>query len=80
MREQPQHALHGSHGRVSSGERQPNKRLKLAARVDYGMNLSSARRSLSAIRQAARHAGEGDAAIREACSRPAPASSWSNQY
>jgi len=24
--------------------------LKLAARVDYGMNLSSARRSLSAIR------------------------------
>src|SRR6266699_1244768 len=31
----------------------PNKRLKLAARVDYGMNLSSARRSLSAIRWAA---------------------------
>jgi hypothetical protein len=31
----------------------PNKRLKLAARVDYGMNLSSARRSLSAIRYAA---------------------------
>jgi len=28
----------------------PNKRLKLAARVDYGMNLSPARRSLSAIR------------------------------
>jgi hypothetical protein len=28
----------------------PNKRLKLAARVDYGMNPSSARRSLSAIR------------------------------
>ena len=28
----------------------PNKRLKLAARVGYGMNLSSARRSLSAIR------------------------------
>ena len=27
-----------------------NKRLKLAARVDYGMSLSSARRSLSAIR------------------------------
>ena len=27
----------------------PNKRLKLTARVDYGMNLSSARRSLSAI-------------------------------
>ena len=29
---------------------QPNKRLKLPARVDYGMNLSSARRSLSAAR------------------------------
>jgi hypothetical protein len=29
---------------------QPNKRLKLAARVDYGMNLFSPRRSLSAIR------------------------------
>jgi hypothetical protein len=29
---------------------QPNKRLKLAARVDWGMNSSSARRSLSAIR------------------------------
>jgi len=28
----------------------PNKRLKLTARVDRGMNLSSARRSLSAIR------------------------------
>ncbi len=28
----------------------PNKRLKLAARVDYGMDLFSARRSLSAIR------------------------------
>jgi hypothetical protein len=28
----------------------PNKRLKLTARVDYGMNLFSARRSLSAIR------------------------------
>ena len=28
----------------------PSKRLKLAARVDWGMNLSSARRSLSAIR------------------------------
>jgi len=27
-----------------------NKRLKLTARVDYGMNFSSARRSLSAIR------------------------------
>jgi hypothetical protein len=29
---------------------QPNTRLKLTARVDRGMNLSSARRSLSAIR------------------------------
>ena len=28
----------------------PNKRLKLAARVDCGMNLFSARRSLSAFR------------------------------
>jgi hypothetical protein len=28
----------------------PNKRLKLAARVDCGMDLSSARRSLNAIR------------------------------
>jgi hypothetical protein len=28
----------------------PNKRLKLAARVDYGMDSSSARPSLSAIR------------------------------
>jgi len=28
----------------------PNMRLKLPARVDWGMNLSSARRSLSAIR------------------------------
>ena len=28
----------------------PNQRLKLTARVHYGMNLSSARRSLSAIR------------------------------
>ena len=28
----------------------PNTRLKLTARVDYGMSLSSARRSLSAIR------------------------------
>jgi hypothetical protein len=28
----------------------PNQRLKLPARVDYGMILSSARRSLSAIR------------------------------
>jgi hypothetical protein len=34
----------------SVDQRQPNKRLKLAARVGYGMNLSSARRSLSAIR------------------------------
>ncbi len=30
-----------------------NKRLKLTARVDYGMSLFSARRSLSAIRYAA---------------------------
>ena len=30
-----------------------NKRLKLSARVDCGMNPSSARRSLSAIRYAA---------------------------
>jgi hypothetical protein len=36
--------------KVRSVERQHNKRLKLTARVDYGMNLSSARRSLSAIR------------------------------
>ncbi len=28
----------------------PNQRLKLTAREDYGMNLSSARRSLSAVR------------------------------
>jgi len=28
----------------------PNKRLKLSARVDYGMSLSSVRRSLGAIR------------------------------
>jgi len=32
------------------GNAPPNKRLKLAARIDWGMNLSSARRSLSAIR------------------------------
>jgi len=31
----------------------PNKRLKLAARVECGMNPFSARRSLSAIRYAA---------------------------
>jgi len=36
--------------RCQLGALRPNKRLKLAARVDYGMNLSSARRSLSAIR------------------------------
>jgi hypothetical protein len=38
---------------VSNGQflaRLSNKRLKLAARADCGMNLSSARRSLSAIR------------------------------
>jgi len=39
--------LRGDTARVGAA---PNKRLKLAARVDYGMNLSSARRSLSAIR------------------------------
>jgi hypothetical protein len=32
------------------GQVPPNKRLKLAARVDYGMNCSSARRSLGASR------------------------------
>jgi len=32
--------------------RLPNKRLKLPARVNYGMTLSSAHRCLSAIRQA----------------------------
>ncbi len=37
-------------GRVSLIERPPNTRLKLTARVDCGMNRSSARRSLSAIR------------------------------
>ena len=41
-------------GQVPSGSgavrRQHNQRLKLTARVDYGMNCSSARRSLSAIR------------------------------
>ena len=30
--------------------KQPNKRLKPAARVDCGMNRSSARRSLDALR------------------------------
>ncbi len=37
---------------ITSGLTEPlsNMRLKLAARVDCGMNLSSARRSLSAIR------------------------------
>ena len=35
---------------MSIQHRAPNKRLKLTARVDCGMNLSSARRSLSAIR------------------------------
>ena len=37
-------------GMDSTGRGQPNKRLKLTARADYGMNCSSARRSLSAIR------------------------------
>src|SRR6267143_1585562 len=36
--------------KLASVPPRPNKRLKLAARVDCGMNLSSARRSLSAIR------------------------------
>ncbi len=36
--------------RTLEGAVLPNKRLKLTARVDCGMNLSSARRSLSAIR------------------------------
>jgi len=35
---------------MSIQRRAPNKRLKLSARVDYGMSLSSARRSLSAVR------------------------------
>ncbi len=35
---------------MSIQRRAPNMRLKLTARVDCGMNLSSARRSLSAIR------------------------------
>jgi len=43
--------FHGS----GSDRQPPNKRLKLTARVDYGMNLSSARRSLSAIRYAAHY-------------------------
>jgi hypothetical protein len=34
----------------SNADPLPNKRLKLAARVDHGMNSSSARRSLSAFR------------------------------
>jgi hypothetical protein len=38
---------------VTDWRLRPNQRLKLTARVDYGMNLSSARRSLSAIRYAA---------------------------
>jgi len=36
--------------RVSSGPALSNRRLKLAAREDYGMNSLSARRSLGAIR------------------------------
>ncbi len=32
------------------GMSRPNKRLKLAAHVDYGMNLSPVRCSLSAVR------------------------------
>jgi hypothetical protein len=42
--------LKGELVKVRSVQRQHNKRLKLSARADYGMNLSSARRSLSAIR------------------------------
>src|SRR6266498_530166 len=38
----------------------PNKRLKLAARVDWGMNLSSARRSLGAIRTAPTEKGSSE--------------------
>jgi hypothetical protein len=37
-------------GTASEASAPSNKRLKLTARVDLGMNLSSARRSLSAIR------------------------------
>jgi len=37
-------------GDLTVATRLSNKRLKLAARVRYGMNLSAARRSLSAIR------------------------------
>jgi len=40
----------GSSAGLRDNRRLPNKRLKLAARVDYGMKLLSARRSLSAIR------------------------------
>ncbi len=46
----PPSLANGSNGCLSVGEQLPNKRLKLAARVDWGMNLSSARRSLSAVR------------------------------
>src|SRR5206468_12018193 len=45
IRTKPAYFIH-----PSSAARPPNKRLKLPARVDCGMNLSSARRSLSAIR------------------------------
>src|SRR5947199_92978 len=58
----------------------PNKRLKLTARVDYGMNCSSARRSLSAIRYAAvllymmrLYFLLGFALMASACSRAGPA-------
>jgi hypothetical protein len=40
----------GPSGTQPSVTRLTDKRLKLAACVDYGMSLSSARRSLSAIR------------------------------
>jgi hypothetical protein len=47
-------------GRSTVGSRSPYTRLKLPARVDCGMNLSSARRSLSAVRWASYHRPEGD--------------------
>jgi len=43
-------ASRASSMRVGSARAHPNKRLKLSAHVDYGMNLSPVRRSLSAIR------------------------------
>ena len=43
-------ASKGSSMSLRSVERQHNKRLELTPRVDYGMNLFSARRSSAAIR------------------------------